>query len=189
MVSSLLPLSLLSVLSCTTATLTKRGVQVSTNGVEGQTFDYIIVGGGLTGTTVAGRLTEDPNVTVLLVEAGPDDRTNPQVYDIYQYSNFFSTSLNWNWPVDQGQHIAGYVLSLFAQEYLTRYLSGKTLGGGSSINGAAYTRGQAEQYDAWTTLLESNESDVGWNWNSVFSYMKKVSLKRFVQMKEPNDHN
>jgi choline dehydrogenase len=110
MVSSFYSLSLLTALSCTAATLTRRSpVQVSITGVEGQTFDYIIVGGGLTGTTVAGRLTENPNVTVLLIEAGHDDRTNPQVYDIYQYSNFFSTSLNWNWPVDQGKHIAGCV--------------------------------------------------------------------------------
>lgn len=44
----------------------------------------------------------------------------------------------------------------------------------ASVNGAAYTRGAREQYDAWSTLLEPSESDVGWNWDGLSSYMKKV---------------
>jgi hypothetical protein len=70
--------------------------------------------------------------------------------------------------------------------------SGKTFGGGcefifltdtrctrliltvASINGGAYTRGQREQYDAWSTLLEPSEASVGWNWQGLWSYMKKV---------------
>ncbi|KAL0580899.1 hypothetical protein V5O48_001093 [Marasmius crinis-equi] len=51
--------------------------------------------------------------------------------------------------------------------------SGKTLGGSSSINGAHYTRGLAAQYDAWSTLLDSSEANVGWNWQGMFNYMKK----------------
>uniref|UniRef100_A0A0W0G5B1 Glucose-methanol-choline oxidoreductase N-terminal domain-containing protein n=1 Tax=Moniliophthora roreri TaxID=221103 RepID=A0A0W0G5B1_MONRR len=54
-----------------------------------------------------------------------------------------------------------------------RNQSGKTLGGSSSINGGHYTRGLAAQYDAWSTLLESSEAGVGWNWNGMFNYMKK----------------
>lgn len=49
-----------------------------------------------------------------------------------------------------------------------------TLGSLASINGAAYTRGSAAQYDAWSALLESNEQSVGWNWQGMFGYMKKV---------------
>ena len=52
--------------------------------------------------------------------------------------------------------------------------SGRTLGGSTSINGAAYTRGAAAQYDALSTLLESSDADMNWNFNSLFSYMKKV---------------
>ena len=51
---------------------------------------------------------------------------------------------------------------------------GKTLGGSSSINGAFWTRGTKAQYDAWSELLEPDEADVGWNWESMFAYMKKV---------------
>ncbi|RDB29937.1 Glucose oxidase [Hypsizygus marmoreus] len=133
------------------------GVTTSASAANGQTFDYIIVGGGLTGTTVAARLAENAGVTVLLIEAGADDRKNPLVYDIYNYGQFFSSNLNWNWPADQGRSIPG----------------GKTFGGGSSINGAAYTRGLKEQYDAWSTLLEPSEASVGWNWTGVWNYMKK----------------
>jgi choline dehydrogenase len=79
------------------------GVTTSESDVINKTFDYIIIGGGLTGLTVAGRLTEDPSVTVLVVEAGSDDRENPLVYDIYNYGKAFGTSLDWNWPTDMGR--------------------------------------------------------------------------------------
>ena len=54
--------------------------------------------------------------------------------------------------------------------------SGKTLGGSSSINGGHWTRGLAAQYDAWSDLLEASEASVGWNWQNISSYMKKVIL-------------
>ena len=53
--------------------------------------------------------------------------------------------------------------------------SGKTLGGSSAINGAAWTRGLAAQYDAWSQLLETSEASLNWNWDNLFGYMKKVS--------------
>ncbi|KAJ3510668.1 hypothetical protein NLJ89_g4541 [Agrocybe chaxingu] len=148
-------------LGCVVASpsLQKRasGVTTSASAANGQTFDYIVVGGGLTGTTVAARLAEDPTVTVLLIEAGADNRGDPRVYDIYNYGQAFGSELMWNWPADQGKAIIG----------------GKTLGGGSSINGAAFTRGLNAQYDAWTTLLEPSEANVGWNWQGLWNYMKK----------------
>ena len=52
--------------------------------------------------------------------------------------------------------------------------SGKTLGGSTSINGGAWTRGLNAQYDALSSLLEDSEQSVGWNWDSLFEYMKKV---------------
>jgi choline dehydrogenase-like flavoprotein len=54
------------------------------------------------------------------------------------------------------------------------FTSGKTLGGSSSINGGHYTRGLNAQYDAWSSLLETSEASVGWNWQNLFGYMKKV---------------
>ncbi|KAF7304381.1 Glucose oxidase [Mycena chlorophos] len=134
------------------------GVTTSSTGINGSTFDYIVVGGGLAGMTVASRLSEDPSVTVLLIEAGEDDRTNAQIYDIYDYSQAFGGPMDWAWTADQGRVIHG----------------GKTLGGSSSINGGHWTRGMSAQYDAWSTLLEEDEQDVGWNWEGMFASMKKA---------------
>lgn len=91
--------------------LTKRssGVTTSAATANGQTFDYIVVGGGLTGMTVAARLAEDPTVTVLVIEVGADNRADSRVYDIYEYGQAFGTDLTWSWPADQGRSILGYV--------------------------------------------------------------------------------
>lgn len=84
------------------------GVTTNPALANGQTFDYIVVGGGLAGAVVSGRLTEDPSVTVLMIEAGGDDRKNPLIYDIYQYGSAFGTNLTWSWPTDQGRSMLGY---------------------------------------------------------------------------------
>ncbi|KAK7052564.1 glucose oxidase [Favolaschia claudopus] len=149
-----------SSLASATPNLQKRvsGVTYSSVGINGSTFDYIVVGGGLAGMTIASRLSEDPKITVLLIEMGQDDRTNSQIYDIYQYSKAFDGPMDWAWKAEQGKTIHG----------------GKTLGGSTSINGAAWTRAPSSQYDAWSSLLEANESSVGWNWDGMFNYMKKA---------------
>lgn len=57
--------------------------------------------------------------------------------------------------------------------------SGKTLGGGTSINGGHYTRGLAAQYDAWLSLLDDDDADSGWDWEGMLGYMKKVCIDIF----------
>jgi len=83
------------------------GVTNDASSANGQEFDYIIIGGGLGGTTVAGRLSENPAISVLLVEAGADNRGDPRVYDIYAYSQAFGTELDWAWETDQGRVMRG----------------------------------------------------------------------------------
>ena len=83
--------------------------------------DYIIIGGGLAGLTVANRLSADPKVNVLVVEAGQDDREDPLVKTLDTYSESFGSPLDWNFAADN--QIGG-----------TKHLhAGKTLGGSSSI--------------------------------------------------------
>ncbi|CAG8516117.1 5634_t:CDS:2 [Acaulospora colombiana] len=122
-----------------------------------KTYDYVVVGGGLTGLTVAARLAENPSTKVLVIEAGGDNRADPRVYDIYKYGQAFNSDLDWQFPTERG-NIAG----------------GKTLGGSSSINGAAWTRASKAQYDAWGSFLKPEESYLNWTWNSMFSYMNKA---------------
>ncbi|KAK0203298.1 glucose oxidase [Desarmillaria ectypa] len=158
MCSRAISLILFTLVFCAFA-LTKRASGVTTDPSEanGQSFDYIVVGAGLTGTTVAARLAEDSSLTVLLIEAGGDNRRDPRIYDVYAYGQALGSELDWNWRTDRGKTIHG----------------GKTLGGSSSIDGGHYTRGFDAQFDAWSLLLEEDEASVGWNWESMFSYMKK----------------
>lgn len=140
------------------------GVTTDPSSANGQTFDYIVVGAGLAGITVAARLAEDSSKTILLIEAGNDDRTNADVYDIYNYGAAFNTDLVWKWATDRDKNILG----------------GRTLGGGTSINGGAWTRGMREQYDAFDQLLD--DEGMNWNFDSLFSYMKKAEA-----FSAPND--
>ncbi|EJD48758.1 glucose oxidase [Auricularia subglabra TFB-10046 SS5] len=141
------------------------GVTTDPNTASGQTFDYIVVGGGLTGITVAARLSENSSTSILLIEAGADNRNDPRVYDMYRYGDAFGSELDWQWKAEKGGIIGG-----------------KTLGGSSSINGATWTRGSIAQYNAWGALLESSESSLGWNWANMSYYMKRAE-----SFSAPND--
>ena len=164
------------------------GITNDSSIASGQTFDYIVVGAGLTGTTVAARLAEDPALSILVVEVGADNRQDPEVFDIYEFTVAFGGPLDWAWETDGGRTIIhgcvhfGHVGEDFREadadepDGCNCFCSGKTLGGSSSINGAVWTRGAAAQYDAWSDLLEKEETSVGWNWENLFAYMKKVWL-------------
>lgn len=81
------------------------GVTSLTDGIDGATFDYIVIGGGLAGLTLASRLSEDPSVTVLVVEAGNDDRNNPMVFDIYNSGEAAGGPFDWQYPAESGHII------------------------------------------------------------------------------------
>jgi choline dehydrogenase-like flavoprotein len=124
-----------------------------------ETFDYVIVGAGSAGCVVANRLTEDPNVSVCLLEAGPRDK-HPLI------------------------HIpAGFIRMLFHPKYNYAFMSpaaanmknrqtfvprGKTLGGSSSINGMIYIRGHRRDFDEWAEL-----GNAGWGYDDLLPYFRK----------------
>ena len=85
--------------------MVSAAVTSSSSAAAGKTFDYIVVGAGLTGTTVAARLAETSNISVLLVEAGSDNRQDPRVSDLYKYGVAFGSELDWSWPTDHGNMI------------------------------------------------------------------------------------
>ena len=101
--------------------------------------DYVIVGAGSAGCVLANRLSEDPDVSVLLLEAGGKDRS-PNIKIPAAFPNQFHTKLDWDYRTEPEPHCDGRSL------YIPR---GKTLGGSSSMNAMLYVRGRPLDYDLW----------------------------------------
>lgn len=119
-------------------------------------FDYIVVGAGSAGCVLAGRLSEDPATRVLLLEAGPADRSLWIHLPIGYGKTMWSPTYNWRFETDPDPNMNGRRI------YWPR---GKTLGGSSSINGLIYIRGQREDYDHWAAL-----GNAGWSYDDVLPY-------------------
>ncbi|MEK6422831.1 MAG: GMC family oxidoreductase N-terminal domain-containing protein [Burkholderia gladioli] len=127
--------------------------------LEGE-FDYVIVGAGTAGCVLANRLSEDPDVSVLLLEAGGKDDYHwihiPVGY-LYCIGN---PRTDWLYKTQPEAGLAGRALS---------YPRGRVLGGSSSINGMIYMRGQREDYDDWARLT----GDPGWAWDAVLPVFRR----------------
>ena len=121
-------------------------------------YDYIIVGAGSAGCVLAARLTEDPKVRVLLLEAGGKD-SRREVKIPAAFSKLYKTAVDWNYSTEPEPHLHG------RQLYWPR---GKMLGGSSSMNAMIYIRGNPLDYDHWKKLGNS-----GWGFGDVLPYFKK----------------
>ncbi|KAL2820135.1 hypothetical protein BDW59DRAFT_181508 [Aspergillus cavernicola] len=122
-------------------------------------YDYVVVGGGVSGLVVANRLTEDPRTTVLVIEAGKIDNYSVNV----QYPRYLSLAgINNSWPIT----------SLPIPELNNRTAvvpAARILGGGSAINGMAFDRGSPGDYNLWGEII----GDHTWNWEGLLPYFKK----------------
>jgi choline dehydrogenase len=116
-------------------------------------FDYIVVGAGSSGCVLANRLSADGRHKVLLLEAGPEDRSLWIHIPIGYGKTMFHPRYNWGFKTDPDPNMGGREL------YWPR---GKGLGGSSSINGLIYIRGQPQDYDHWAAL-----GNAGWAWKDV----------------------
>ncbi|KAF5860551.1 hypothetical protein ETB97_001394 [Aspergillus alliaceus] len=133
--------------------------------VAGKTFDYVIAGGGLTGLTVATKLTENPDIDVLVIEKGfYESNCGRIVEDLNTYGDIFGTE------VDQAYQTVP--LAINNRTELIR--SGNGLGGSTLVNGGSWTRPDKVQIDSWEKVF-GNE---GWNWENIFEYMKKAEKSR-----------
>jgi len=122
-------------------------------------FDYIVVGAGSAGCLLANRLSADPSVRVLLLEAGDwDDYAWIKVPIGYLYT-INNPRTDWCFRTVNVPGLRGRSLN---------YPRGRVIGGSSAINGMIYMRGQAADYDHWREL-----GNVGWDWNDVLPYFKR----------------
>ena len=127
-------------------------------------YDYIVVGGGAAGLTVANRLSEDASTTVLVLEAGPADNGESGVEIPVFMGTEVGTRYDWN-------------LSTVPQNYLDgtprAYPQGHALGGGTIINGMLWNRGGQGDYADWEAL-----GNPGWSWEDMLPYFMRVRIVR-----------
>uniref|UniRef100_UPI003F497E9A choline dehydrogenase n=1 Tax=Ensifer adhaerens TaxID=106592 RepID=UPI003F497E9A len=128
-------------------------------------FDFIVVGGGSAGCALAARLSGEPTVSVLLIEAGPD--VSPWQVRMPLAVDFLLTSTAYNWAfeseVEEG--LGGRVMS---------HPRGRVIGGSSAINGMVYTRGNPQDYDEW----RDEHGCSGWGYADVLPYFMRMECAK-----------
>jgi choline dehydrogenase len=129
----------------------------NTNSIN-DAYDFIIVGGGTAGLTIADRLTECPEVSVLVIEYGPLDHHEPEVL-VPGLLNLTSTPYLFNVTSIPQVGLDGRSFVIPA---------GAVVGGSTVVNGMFFDRGAAEDYDAWASL-----GNPGWDWEGLLFYFKK----------------
>ena len=122
------------------------------------TYDYVVVGAGSSGCVVANRLTEDPDVSVLLLEAGGRDDL-PAIHDPRAFAQLFKTSVDWAYVTAPEPGLNGRAIN---------WPRGKVLGGTSAMNAMIYVRGNRADYDHWASL-----GNPGWGYEDVLPYFMK----------------
>jgi choline dehydrogenase len=123
-------------------------------------YDYIIVGAGTAGATLAARLSEDSNCNVLVLEGGASDRNLWLKLPVGYYKSIYNPAFAHLYRAEPDQGINGRRMDC---------PRGRVIGGSSSINGLIYIRGQHEDFDRWAELGAN-----GWDYNSVLPYFKKL---------------
>ncbi len=122
-------------------------------------YDYVIVGAGSAGCTLASRLTEDAGVSVLLIEAGKWDRDFWLHIPLAWGRNVLQRRADWNYSMQPEPATANRAIAINR---------GKVIGGSSTINGLAYVRGHRGDYDRWASAGLDH-----WSYAHVLPYFRR----------------
>ena len=123
-------------------------------------YDYIVVGSGAAGAVVARRLAENPNLHVLLLEAGETDlESNMLVTESWFMAQ--GTEVDWNFAAEPSTALDGRSI---------RHAAGRALGGSTSINGMIWARGHRRDYDEWAAIT----GDAAWGYDNILSIYKRI---------------
>ena len=125
-----------------------------------ESFDYIVIGSGSAGGVVAARLSEDPSVSVLLLEAGPED-DDDMIHLPVGWATLFKTKWDWGYRTTPQKYLGGRRAD---------WPRMKALGGCSSMNAMVYIRGNRADYDEWRDAYGAT----GWGYDDVLPYFKKA---------------
>ena len=129
-------------------------------GIRLDSFDYIVIGAGSAGCVIVGHLAAGGKAKILVLEAGPRDRS-PWIHLPIGYGKtYYNPAVNWMYETEPEAGLANRRI------YQPR---GKVVGGSSAINAMVYSRGQAEDYDGWAAL-----GNHGWGWSDVLRLYRKM---------------
>ncbi|XP_059159191.1 choline dehydrogenase, mitochondrial-like [Physella acuta] len=143
-------------------------------------YDYIIVGGGSAGCVLAGRLSEDAGVTVLLLEAGGNDAGNPNITIPGLAPLNVRTNVDWGYYTEPQPGVLGGF-----ENKRSYWAMGKVLGGGSSINYMVWARGSRHDYNRWADYLGTTD----WDYRHVLPYFKKSEDMLIPELRNSNYHS